>query len=109
MTPTQAIAALDRQLLRHGEGVTILAVVAGVPVEPGVTVRGFVRGYKPEDLAGGGVKQADRKVILSPTGLPGVPAVNSKVRISGKTFNVEGSNPTRLNNELVRIELQVRG
>jgi hypothetical protein len=110
MTPAQAIQMLDDQISRHGEGVTVLDVAAGVPVEPGVTLRGFVRGYEPEQIfTGGEIKQNDRKVILSPTGLPKVPVAGSKVRISGKTHNVQSSYPIRLNDVLVRVELQVRG
>jgi hypothetical protein len=110
MMPVQAIAMLDGQIARHGETLLLLTVAAGVPVEPGTTVRGFVRGYKPEQIiAGGDIKQNDRMVVLSPTGLPALPAVGSKVRIRGKIHNVQSAYPIRLADTLVRVELQVRG
>ena len=108
-TPAQAIAELDKALAAAGEDVVMLEVAAGVPVEPGVPVRGFVRGYKADELVGS-IKQGDKRVILSPTGLNGPPETDEKVRIAGADFNIEGRPEIiRMAGIVVRIVLQVRG
>ncbi len=98
MTPSQAIAMLDRQLARHGEDVSL----------NGGTKRAFVRGYKPDELVGD-VRQTDRLVVLSPTDLGAQPVRGGKVVIAGKTHNIEAAGLTLLANTLVRIDLRVRG
>jgi len=108
MTPAQAIKMLDDQLRRHGEPVMLHTVVAGVP-DAGTAARAFVRGYKPDELAGDLIKQGDRRVTVSPTTVPAPPALNSKISVAGKMLNVQAVEPRRLNGVLVRIELQVRG
>ncbi len=102
MSPAQAIAALDRQLARHGESVVVITGTA----EAGV--RAFVRGFKPDELTGD-IHQGDRSVILSPTGLSFVPARNGAVKIAGKRFNVESVETVRMADVIVRHNLVVRG
>lgn len=104
MTPSQAIAALDRQLARHGQTV-ILRTSAGVVTS---TVRAMMRGYQPDELVGG-IVQGDSKVILSPTGLNVLPVLNSKVVHDGRVRNVQAVESVKLDDVLVRVNVQVRG
>ena len=113
MTPQQAIASLDRQINRHGQTITLRRPVANAsPIEK--TCKAFVRGYKPDELIGG-VQQGDSLVALSPTGLAGsdfattLPRAMDKVLIAGRVRNVQMADPVLLGDQVVRINLQVRG
>lgn len=64
MKPASAIASLDRQLRDHGQAVTMRREKGKSVLV--ATVRGFVRGAKPEELAAG-VSQDARSIVLSPT------------------------------------------
>jgi hypothetical protein len=87
-----------------------------------------VRAYAPDEIAGG-VMATDLKVILSPTGLNDaawiaaqtdpapsagfsidrrLPKIGEKAIINGRVHNIQGVMPIRVNDTLVRIELQVR-
>ena len=115
MTPTQAIAQLDRQIAKSGEPVVLRRIVANGPdiTRP---FRAFVRGYRPDELVGG-IDQGDTLVVLSPTNLPAEFAdadatrlrQNDLIEIGGKERNVEYVDPVRLNGALVRINVLVRG
>lgn len=127
MNAADAIADLDAELLEAGQDVVLqrLALNAGVQsVAAQVTCRGVVRGYRPQELGGGGpVGQDDCKVILGPTeiaaagwqsGRPAhedgaVPMKGNRVMIAGRSHNVEAAAGIYLAGTLVRIELQVRG
>ncbi len=129
MTPTNAIAMLDRQLAKHGQDVMlqrITTAAGGIGVKANVHVRAFVRSYAPDELVGG-IVQTDSKVIISPTeitreGWPGpnssttstnqdrrVPRKGDNCLIAGRIRNIENPKPFYLDDELVRIELQVKG
>lgn len=111
MTPASAIAMLDRQLAAHGETVTLRRPVANAAAIE-VDVLAFVRGYRPDELAGG-IQQGDSEVVLSPTSLvapwPDLPKRLDKVLIDGRLRNVEMANAVRIAGEVVRINLMVRG
>lgn len=105
MTPTAAIAMLDRQLAVEGQTVTL--------DRDGVTVQlpAFVRGYRPEELIGD-IRQGDIAVVVSPTGLGtfSLPVRrNDKLTIAGAVKNVEAAEHLRMQDQLVRINLTVRG
>lgn len=113
MTPAAAIAMLDRQIAEHGQEITLRKVNAPTDGTADIAVRAFVRGFRPEELAGG-VQQSDSKVILSPTVLDGTPFAAGvkrldKILIDGRLRNVEGVNPVRINGMAVRHELWVKG
>ena len=103
MTPTEAIAMLDRQIDAHGQRVSFKRNTAGL------TARGFVREYKPEQLVGL-ITQADRMVIISPSvlGTFGVPKALDEVAIAGAVGKVQSVGTTHINDVLVRLELRVR-
>ena len=108
MTPAQAIGMLDRQIAKHGQTV-IVRRAGNTPVE--VTVKAFVRNFKPAELVGD-IRQGDASVILSPTGMDSFPFPvqrGDKVVIVGATRNVEWAEHVMLADQLVRINLVVRG
>lgn len=126
MTPEQLRADLDAALSDAGEVVELQRLVGAQLVPIKVTCRAFVRGYEPEEIVGG-INQNDKRVIMSPTeiiaeGWPGpnssatpterdrrVPIKGDRAVIKGKNYNVESAVGIYVRDELVRIELQVRG
>lgn len=115
MTPAQAIAALDRQLSAHGQTVTIRRTVPNGPAVE-VTVRAFVRGYKPAELTDG-ITVGSSSVVVSPSSLKAspffgdgnLPRKNDAVVISGRKRNIEAVEAVKLDDVLVRVNLQVAG
>lgn len=124
MTPTQAVAALDRHLAAHGEDVILRRGLGTQQVPVDAPVRAFVRGLRPEEIVGS-LTQTASKVVLSPTdieaaqwpgaqagtivGDPRVPRRGDKVVIQGRARAVEFAAPIYLGGELTRIELTVLG
>ena len=129
MTPAEAISMLDRQLKKHGQNVMLQRITnaaGGVQIKENCNCRAFVRSYAPDELVGG-IVQSDSKVILSPTeiireGWPGpnssttptnqdrrVPRKGDNCLIAGRIRNIENAMPFYLDDELVRIQLQVKG
>lgn len=108
------LAALDRALSRAGETITLRRPLGTSPITyRDVQVRAHVRGFNTEDLTGA-ITQVDSKVIMSPSEItaanwPGPPKKGDKVIIDGRTRNVEAVFPIYASNELVRIEMRVRG
>lgn len=129
MTPSQAIADLDKMLFDDGQDI-VLRRVRGTGVSPtnvDVTCRAFVRGFAPNELVGGFTQQ-DRKVIISSTEIDTadwpadepdstsnidhrVPRKNRKdvCVFGGRTYAVESSEPIYMAGTLVRINMVVRG
>lgn len=126
MTPAQLRADLDSTLAEDGEDIEIHRLVGTQLIPIKVTCRAFVRGYKPDEIVGG-INQNDKRVILSPTeiiakGWPGpnssatptnrdrrVPIKGDRVVIQGRNYNVEVAGGIYVRDDLVRIEMQVRG
>lgn len=117
MTPTQAIARLDRQLSRHGTDATLRRPnPSGNPIDG--TVRISIRGYEPSDLVGG-IVQGDSLAVVSPTTLTSSgwtaatgsawPRKGDKVLYAGRLRNVEAAEPRHIDGTLVRVDLQLRG
>jgi len=107
MTPTQAIADLDRELAAFGEDVT-LRPPGGAPF----TVRGQVVGYRPEEIIPGSIVQAgDRRVTISPTGVPAGLTINPQFKavIGGVERQVRAAPAVRLAGQVVRYNLVVAG
>ena len=107
MTPAAAIALLDRNVEQHGQtvilrrGATDLSILA------------FVRDFRPDEIVGG-IAQGDSNVVVSPTQIAGSPFAesilrNDKVVIRGRVRNVQSADPILIADQLVRINLQVRG
>lgn len=110
MTPDQSISDLDRMLAGDGEDVRIRP--RGDLVGDGVVVRAFVRGYRPDELAGG-VQQGDSEAIISPTGLAaaGLPKLERqmKLKVGDRWTNIEFANPVRQGGMIVRWNCWIRG
>lgn len=113
MTPQQAIAKLDRAIAKNGQTVTLRRGTATAPAAT-ATVKAHVRGFKPDELIGG-IDQNDSKVVLSPSGLAGWPGGAPKkgdwitTDPAGSTRTIVAAEPIKMNDMLVRIELQVKG
>lgn len=115
MTPNQAIAALDRQLAKHKQAVTIRRYTAPEdPLRPKVElvdVPAFVRAVSASEVVGD-VKATASKVILSPTDIAGFwPLLpTDKVVIDGRERAVlQPVKPVKMADTLVRCELMVAG
>ena len=104
-TPAMEIAKLDRDLARKGQNVALRRGATGAVY----TMRGFVRGYKIEKVVGL-VTLADRKVILSPSGLSvfGVPKNGDDCSIAGSLGKVQEAEPIHYEDVLIRVEMRVR-
>jgi hypothetical protein len=111
VTPQQAIAKLDRAIARYGQTVTLRRGTATAPTAT-ATVKAHVRGFKPDELIGG-IDQNDSKVILSPSGLTGwpgdAPIKGDWITIGERVRSIVAAEPVKMNDVLVRIELQVKG
>lgn len=115
MTPAAAIAMLDQQIHVHGQDITLRRPVANAAAieKP---FRAFVRGYRPDELAGG-LQQGDTQVVLSPTGLPAEFADADATRLrkldriifDGRTRTVKFVEPVRIAGTLVRMNVTVEG
>lgn len=112
MTPTAAISMLDRTVGRHGQAVTLRRMSGAAHLD--LTVRAFVREYRSDEIVGA-IAQGDSSVVLSPTQVIGsvfetaAIARNDKVVIRGRVRNVQATEPVFIGDQLVRINLQVRG
>ena len=111
MTPQQAIAQLDRAIAQYGQTVTLRRGTATAPPVT-ATVKAHVRGFKPDEPIGG-IDQYDSLVILSPSGLSGWPGGAPKkddwITIDGRVRSIVAAEAVKMNDVLVRVELQVKG
>lgn len=111
---TEAIAVLDRQLAAKGQTITWrrYSGLGEGRVAADVAVRASVRDYQPREIVGG-IVAGDTRVILSPTDVAtagrGWPVIGDVVVIDGRERRVSAAPVTRLNDQVVRIDLQVEG
>lgn len=113
MTPSAAIAMLDRQLAAHGQTVILRRGPKGSP-QSTATVKGFVTGFKADEIVpGSGISQSDDKVIVSPSSLSGwtgePPGKDDWCEINGRFRAVTNGRVRKISDVIVRIELQVKG
>ena len=111
MSPQDAIADLDRELREHGQTVMLRKGSAGSNSADDKAVLAFVRGFKPDELAGG-VQQGDSTIILSPAGLAASGFVGplkrgDRIVVAGSLKAVQVAQPVLLRDVVVRIELRV--
>lgn len=107
MTPAAAIAMLDQQLAEHGQTVILRNTNSATGQ---ATVSGFVRGFRPNEIAGT-IKQNDLKVVVSPTGLTsfGNPAAGGYVVVNDVPRAIQSAELFKLDDTVVRIEIHVLG
>ncbi|MBW9062379.1 hypothetical protein JNB71_03510 [Rhizobium herbae] len=108
MTPEQAIASLDRHIAKHGQAVKIRKTNSAVDE---VETRAFVRGMKPDEIAGA-ITQSDRKVVLSPTGIEiaALPKASGYLVIDNAPAAIIGKPEfVKMNDVIVRINVSVKG
>jgi len=102
MTPAQAIAKLDRQIAAHGQAI---GFARGAVTK---SARGFVRGYRPEQLVGL-ITQQEREVIVSPSSLGDfAPRAQDDFQTMGRFGRVMAAEPIHMDGVLVRWNLTVR-
>lgn len=103
---------LDKQLAKHGQTAIFHRVLPdGSTVARSLRV--FLRGYTPNELAGG-IQQGDSAVTISGTGwkalgFDDLPERNEALTVAGRMRNIEYADPVVINDVMVRINLQVRG
>ncbi|MHC2016314.1 hypothetical protein [Methylobacterium sp. CM6247] len=102
------IAKLDRQLAKKGEDVVLRGQDAPDDGSQDLTLRAFVRGYKPDELSGG-INQGDSEVVLSPTGLTVDPARLGGLTVAGRYRTIQVANPVRVGGVVVRWNLWITG
>lgn len=110
-----AVADLDAEIAEHGQDIVLVRLVPDAD-DLERPHRAFVRGYRPDEMAGG-LQQGDTRVTLSPTGLPAEfadtdatrLARNDLIRIDGRLRNVQFVESVRVAGILVRVNLTVRG
>lgn len=101
MTPSAAIAALDRQITAHGQSIAFKRGTVGQ------NARGFVRGLKPEQLVGL-LTQASRMVTVSPSTLGSyVPRANDEFATMGSVGKVIAAEPIYIGTTIVRWNITV--
>jgi hypothetical protein len=107
------ISALDRNLARSGEPVLLRRINPSPALPSDVTIKGVIRGYRPEELVGG-ITMTDVQVIFSPTEMsaanwPQPPRVNDKLIAAGKTRNIAVVSAIKIGDEIVRYEARATG
>jgi len=103
MSPVESIADLDAQISEHGQPVTFRR-----GTDTPVPSAGFVRGYKPEQLVGL-ITQADRTIIVSPTGLGSfVPKADDLVSLSGTVGTVQSVEKVQMGSPPVTVRMNIR-
>lgn len=104
MDAAQLIRDLDDGMADSGQSIA-LRRGSGQPH----SCRGVVRGYEVEKVVGL-ITLADRRVIVSPTGLGafGLPKANDDFSTQGKLGKVQEVEPIYVDDTLVRVEMRVR-
>lgn len=105
-TPAGMLSRLDASLAAHGQTISIRRT-GGSSLS---SVPAFVRGYKPEHIAGL-IHAGDMQVIVSASSLTsyGAPAAGDLVEIAGKLGTVqEDVEAIRIGTTLIRVNMRVR-
>ena len=100
---------------QHLEAEGVILTVTRPKPSPAVnrSVRAIVRGYRPEELAGG-IQQGDSEVLISPLSLlgsswvPERPKPGDRITVDGRDRSVESVNAVRAGGEVVLYSVQVR-
>ena len=114
MTPAEAIASLDRQLVEHGARVSVYRYTATTgnprPKDEVANVPAFVRAVSADELVGN-VDQTAGNVVLSPTLLSSLLPLKKgdKLLIDGRERNIELVKPISMQTTLIRLHLGVLG
>lgn len=133
MTPEQAIADLDAALAADGTEVELQRLAQGgaALIPYGIKLKGFIRGYEPNELVNG-VTQQMAKFTISPTeidrkGWPGpesssatvaekasdrrVPLANAfdRLVVNGKPRTIAAATGLYMQGTLVRIDGRILG
>lgn len=108
MKPADAIAMLDEQIAAHGQSILLKERHDGSSQT--LSARAFVRGFKAAELVGS-LMQGDSMVVLSPAAVSawiGGIKTSHFIEIAGVTRSVKSVETVRMNDAVVRINVQVR-
>jgi hypothetical protein len=120
MSPDQAIAALDRHLLAHGQDVTLQRLTPGTTtVASEVSLRAFVSEFRLQEVDGmDGLQPGDSKAVISPSemlavdwpaiGADPLPRHGDRLVVSRRTRTIVFALPHRIAGEIVRVDLRIR-
>ena len=119
MTPDSARAALASQLAEHGEDVVLKRRIGTGATFDQVTVRAFIRGFRPDELVGG-ITQQDSRIIMGQeeilaAGWPMTaggfawPRNGDFILIGGQQRAITAGTAIRLGGEIVRLEATAKG
>ncbi|MBB3297897.1 MULTISPECIES: hypothetical protein [unclassified Rhizobium] len=103
------IAALDRALARAGETIVLRKSNAA---SPSIQIMAHVRKVSSDEIDGTTIRQNDRKVIISPTGLEdfGLPQAGGFALIDNEPHAIIGKpDYMKMADTVVRIEMFVKG
>lgn len=103
-SPAGMIARLDAAIARRGQTISLRR---GMTIR---TCKAVVRGYEIEKIVGL-ITLADRKVIVSPTGLAdfGLPHGGDDFATNGRPGKIQDDiDPIYVDDVLVRVEMRVR-
>lgn len=113
---------LNQFLQKKGEDVILRRRVGTSTVFVSLPCRALVRGYRPEQLSGTNITQQDSEAILSPTpilaagaawpgaaGGPVWPRTGDQLIVKGAQKTAQVAGAIAIDDEVVRIEMQVRG
>lgn len=103
-TPAGMIARLDAAIARRGQSIQLQRGAGAV-----CACKAFVEEYDPR-LITGVVTLADRKVIVSPTGLGafGLPRAQDDFATGSRVGKIQSVEPKARDDVLVRVEMRVR-
>jgi hypothetical protein len=124
MDPSDAIeltnAFIDPGLGGNGTTITFTRII-DVRTTPPTTVSascpGFVRNYRPQEIIpGGSLMQGDSNIAIEGDSIPSLaqrlgtaPRATDKVSYAGFQRNVQGVDVLKISEQVVRINLLVRG
>lgn len=109
MSPDQAIVELNKALADAGETIVLRKSNAA---SPSVQIMGHVRKVSSDEIDGTTIRQNDRKIIISPTGLDdfGLPKAGGFVLIDSEPHAIIGKpDYLKMADVIVRIEMFVKG
>jgi|GEM_PF-2810089 len=108
-TPQDAIAKLDESIAVAGETIVLRKSNAATP---SVEIMGHVRKVSSDEIDGTTIRQNDKKVIISPTGLEGfgLPQAGGFALIDNEPHAIIGKpDYMKMADTVVRIEMFVKG
>lgn len=104
------VATTARHLAQRGRPMVLRRRVGATAAFVEATVQGFLRQFRPEEVAGL-IKQGDATVVLAPdiAPIPAPPRPGDSLVVDGRTWTVQGASPRRVGAALAAWDLHVTG